>query len=413
MKSLHLTNAWHAESGGIATHYRSLLAEAERQRRDVALIVPGAANGITIRGTTRIHTVAAGKSVLNDSYRMIVPNRWPGVNGRVAEIVRQEQPDLIEVCDKYSLHYLAGLIRKGYFKGLSKRPVLIGMSCERMDDNLRIYLTKSKWGEAFARWYTKWIYFGFFDHHIVNSQHVAAELREASRGHVTERGIWVRPPGVELGEFGGAERDESWRRAIAPGGARIVLYAGRLAPEKNLDLLIDTFALLVKRGAYKLVVAGDGIERERLEARAEAEFPGKARFLGYIGDRKELARIYASADVFVHPNPAEPFGIAPLEAMASGLAFVGPASGGILTYSDSTNAWLTQADPESFAQAVEDTFGPGRESRITAAREMARRYHAREASERLLRLYEEFVTRGTATGADYISTPGTWLGFER
>jgi len=124
-----------------------------------------------------------------------MPNAWPGVSRRVVEILLEDQPDLIEICDKYSLHYLAGLIRKEYLKGFAKRPVLIGLSCERMDDNLGVYLTRSPVGKAFARWYMKWVYFGFFDHHIVNSEHVAMELREASRGHVRERGIYVRPPG--------------------------------------------------------------------------------------------------------------------------------------------------------------------------------------------------------------------------
>jgi alpha-1,6-mannosyltransferase len=51
--------------------------------------------------------------------------------------------------------------------------------------------------------------------------------------------------------------------------------------------------------------------------------------LGYIADRELLADILANCDVFLHPNPHEPFGIAPLEAMASRLALVAPDSGGV------------------------------------------------------------------------------------
>ncbi|MBM3760709.1 MAG: glycosyltransferase family 1 protein [Acidobacteria bacterium] len=195
MKTIHLTNAWHASSGGIATHYRSLLNEAERTGQQLAMVVPGAEDGVERKGSTRIHSVKAVVSPFNSAYRSIMPNAWPGVSRRVVEILLEDQPDLIEICDKYSLHYLAGLIRKEYLKGFAKRPVLIGLSCERMDDNLGVYLTRSPVGKAFARWYMKWVYFGFFDHHIVNSEHVAMELREASRGHVRERGIYVRPPG--------------------------------------------------------------------------------------------------------------------------------------------------------------------------------------------------------------------------
>src|SRR6202044_73830 len=75
-------------------------------------------------------------------------------------------------------------------------------------------------------------------------------------------------------------------------------------------------------------------------------------FLGHVADRETLADYYANADVFVHPNPREPFGIAPLEAMASGLALVAPNSGGVTSYAESTNAWLETPHAGAFAEAV-------------------------------------------------------------
>ncbi len=66
-------------------------------------------------------------------------------------------------------------------------------------------------------------------------------------------------------------------------------------------------------------------------------------FYGHVGARETLARLYASCDVFVHPNPREPFGIGPLEAMASGVPLVAPAAGGLLSYANDTNAWLAGA----------------------------------------------------------------------
>jgi len=47
----------------------------------------------------------------------------------------------------------------------------------------------------------KWVYFPFFDHHIVNSAYTAEELREASRGHITARNTWIRPMGIESDTF--------------------------------------------------------------------------------------------------------------------------------------------------------------------------------------------------------------------
>jgi glycosyltransferase involved in cell wall biosynthesis len=56
--------------------------------------------------------------------------------------------------------------------------------------------------------------------------------------------------------------------------------------------------------------------------------------------------------MLLHPNPREPFGIAPLEAMASGLPIVGPRSGGVTSYAREGNAVLVDPDPESFARAA-------------------------------------------------------------
>lgn len=402
MKSIHLTNAWHATSGGIATHYRSLLKEAELTGRQMVMVIPGERDGVENGRSTRIHTVAASPSPLNSAYRSIMPNQWPGVHSRVRQIILDEQPDLIEVCDKYSLHYLAGGIRKGFIQGLKKRPVLVGLSCERMDDNLGVYLTKSRLGKAFAAWYMKWVYFGFFDHHIVNSNHVADELRLAARGHITERGIWVRPPGVDLSCFKPTPQTRK---------TPTVLYAGRLAPEKNLPLLIDAFALLPEE--FRLIVAGDGIERPSLEAAAKQRFPGRARFLGHIHSKPELASLYAQASVFVHTNPAEPFGIAPLEAMASGIPLVAPNSGGILTYANASNAWLTKANAPAFAEAILSAFDSDlRQSRIEAALVTAAAYHAPQTARRFLEMYEQFMQNRIESEPDYRSTPGSWLGAE-
>ncbi len=420
MTSLHLTNAWHAKSGGIATYYRALLEAAEQDGRRMVLVVPGEHDTCQRNKHTRIYTVAAPLTRMNSGYRVIYPNRWPGVHHRVAEIVRQEQPDLIEVCDKYCLHYLAGAIRRGLFPGLEKRPVLVGMSCERMDDNLGVYLTKSRWGRAFARWYMKWIYFAFFDHHVTVSHHTAEELRLASRGHVRERGIWIRPNGVDLTRFSAAHRHpaQHTRLAQAAGGnpeTRLVLYAGRLAPEKNLPLLLDAFERVLQDFGhdYRLLIAGDGLERAALEQAAEARFPGYAHFLGHVGGREELARLYANADVFVHTNPAEPFGIAPLEAMASGTPLVAPDRGGITSFAHAGNAWLAPPEPEAFAAAIRGALqGPDREQRIAQALATAAALDWPVVARQYLDLYQQFVAHGSTIEPDFRSTPGTWLGSE-
>ena len=75
--------------------------------------------------------------------------------------------------------------------------------------------------------------------------------------------------------------------------------------------------------------------------------------IGHMGDADQLADLIANADAFVHPNHREPFGIAPLEAMASGLPVVVPDRGGVSSYANSDNAWIAQPDAQSFASAIQ------------------------------------------------------------
>jgi glycosyltransferase involved in cell wall biosynthesis len=104
-----------------------------------------------------------------------------------------------------------------------------------------------------------------------------------------------------------------------------------------------------------------------------------------------LADYYANADVFIHPNPREPFGIAPLEAMASGVPTVAPRSGGILSYAGNDNAWLVEANGEAFAAAIREAVNdPELAKRKTAKALQTARENTREHStDNLLATYDK------------------------
>ena len=141
MKTLHFTNSWHATSGGIATFYRALMEAANLRGHAMVLVVPGVEDATEEVGAHgRIHYVAAPLAPMNSGYRMMFPGKYITRGSRLRQILSDESPDIMEVCDKYTLNYFAGMLRTGMLGDVSCRPLTVALTCERMDDNVRAYL---------------------------------------------------------------------------------------------------------------------------------------------------------------------------------------------------------------------------------------------------------------------------------
>lgn len=150
----------------------------------------------------------------------------------------------------------------------------------------------------------------------------SAAVRDLTEHGVPRVALWQR--GVDTDRFRPDLRDEALHKSLAPDGELVVGYVGRLAPEKHVELLAGAARL----PGVRVVVVGDGPSEPALRG----ALPG-ATFLGRrTGD--ELARIFASFDVFAHTGPYETFCQTVQEAMASGLPVVAPAAGGPLDLVD-------------------------------------------------------------------------------
>lgn len=416
MKTLHLTNSWHPNSGGIRTFYSAMLEAANAEGHSMRLVVPAEESRVEEVGRFgRIYHVRAPKAPFSPSYRILYPHRALLPGGDVYRILVSEQPDLVEVCDKFTMNYLGGLLRVGMLPGIDFRPAVVGLSCERLDQTARTYA----FGESLSRWfassYLRWLYFPLADHHIAVSSFVADELRAVSNGHKVDRGVWIGAMGVNAGIFASQKPDARTRKellALAGGDetTRLLVYAGRMALEKNIPLLIGAMQLLTDACSphdYRLLMVGDGDARAELEAEAEQRTPGLIHFIGHRREAQDLARLLASCDAFVHPNPTEPFGIAPLEAMAAGLPLVAPNSGGVVTYANEDNAWLAPPEPEAFARAIQDVFVDHgeRQRRVEKARRDAEARTWPEAASHYLRLYRELHARVMRAGDGYSLDP--------
>lgn len=427
MKSVHLTNYYHKNSGGISTSFNNLMAAAERHERQVRLIVPGEKEAVEdINPFAKIYYVPARYSPIFDKrYRLMMPWQYLTKDSIIRKILLEEKPDIVEVTDKYTLSMLGAMLHKGHFKQLD-RPMLVHFSCERMDDNIESFLTGGRLGKWFARRLISNYTLPSFDFHIANSVYTADEFYDSvslelnagrserflnwcwqalrsPRVAVNER-VFVCPRGVNAAHFTPGRRSDDVRREmISRAGvsenAVILLYAGRLSPEKNIGLLPEIMRVLAKDETdYRLLVAGAGPLAEWLAKTGKQMAPGKIIQLDHL-DKETLADYYANADIFVHPNPKEPFGIAPLEAMASGVPTVAPKAGGVLSYATNENAWLVEPKAESFAAAIREIVANEtlRETKVQNALETARSNTREDATDRLFatydRIYEDFQER--------------------
>ena len=428
LKSVHITNYYHKNSGGISTSYNNLMAAAERHERYVRLIVPGETESVEeVNPYAKIYYVPAKQSpVFDKRYRVMMPWQYMQADSIIRKILLAEMPDVVEITDKYTLSLFGPMVRKKGFQQLG-RPMLVHFSCERMDDNIGSFLTKGKAGQWLARRVIGNYTLPSFDYHIANSAYTAEEFFDslsqeknsrrssrflnwcwryfaAPRVPASER-IFVCPRGVDAVQFSPEKssdevKREMRERAGIPEDTVTLLYAGRISPEKNIGLLADMMKILANDRShdFRLLVAGAGPLADWLKEQADEHFPGKIIQLGHL-DKETLSTYYANADVFVHPNPKEPFGIAPLEAMASGAPTVAPNSGGILSYATGDNAWLVEPTGDNFASAVREVIDDPveRDRRVANALDTAR-VNTREAStDRLFatydKLWEDFQSR--------------------
>lgn len=198
-------------------------------------------------------------------------------------------------------------------------------------------------------------------------------------------GIWSR--GVDAGLFNPERRSIDWRHQNGIQDDEVTIaFVGRLVLEKGLGIFADTIDLLQSRGLkVKALVVGDGPERERF-----AERLPDAVFTGYLSG-EDLARAYASSDIFFNASITETFGNVTLEAMACGLPLVcANATGSRSLVSDGRNGYLAaNLTPEAFADAIEKIIAdPARQQNMARESLEASKSYSWDAV--LGRLFEQY-----------------------
>lgn len=210
--------------------------------------------------------------------------------------------------------------------------------------------------------------------------------------------VTVVPNGIDPGRWRVAPGTRAAARARAGPGGPLVVFAGRLVPEKGLQTLLDCLPVLRRtRPGLRLLVAGAGGHLESL--RAQARRLRVARAVQWCGlvRAEDLAPLLAAADVAVVPSLYEPFGIVALEAAAVGTPLVVAETGGLLDLVG--NAVAAASFPAGDATALAAAINAILADPVAAAR-------AAERAARVIRRDYTWRAVATHTVAVYLRATG-------
>jgi alpha-1,6-mannosyltransferase len=369
---LQVANFYSQHSGGLRTTVDALGRAYVDGGFERVLVVPGPADADDDTASGRRITLRSPRLPGSGGYRVL-----PGP-GPVRAVLAELPPDHLELSDKLTLAALGG-----WAKTNDVRAVLL--SHERLDAILaprvprRVPLAAATdlWNRRLAR---------EFDAVVCPSAFAAAEFTRVGAANVT-----VVPLGVDLDVFHPlASHDEPAELDDDADEVRLVCV-GRLSREKRPDLAIETLRALRHRGiGARLWMIGDGPRRRLLERRAR-ELP--VIFTGHLHDRRQLAALLARAHVALAPCPYETFGLAALEALASGTPVVAPDEGAVPELVQAGRAAAAGAvarpDPLSFAATVLDVVRRPAEPQRGAARRRAEHYPWTRTAHELLRIHQK------------------------
>ena len=165
----------------------------------------------------------------------------------------------------------------------------------------------------------------------INQSDAVTSVSESLRKETYEnfkicKEIQVIPNFIDLRRFNKQRRDH-FRRAIAPNNERLIVHASNFRPVKRVSDVIKVFNKIADKIPSKLLMIGDGPERNRAEKECREIANGEhIRFLGKIDVVEEILSI---CDLFVLPSETESFGLAALEAMACQVPVISTNTGGL------------------------------------------------------------------------------------
>lgn len=350
MRVVQVANFYGPRSGGLRTAVDRLGAEYCARGHDVFLVVPGGHHDYQVlpSGVVRIQ-LPARRIPLTGGYRAVLP-------GPVTALLEQLGPQALEVSDRLTLRSLGRW-------GRDHDAVTVMISHERLDrllgQLLPRRLARSIADAANRR-----------TAHSYDAVVCTTAFAREEFDRIDAPNVVTVPLGVDLDQFHPRRHSTSMRGRWARPQQTLLVHCGRLSVEKHAHRSIDAVATLNDSGIdAKLLMVGEGPLRPRLQRQA-AGLP--VEFTGFIGCRDTVATILATADVALAPGPHETFGLAALEALASGTPAVVSRTSALAEILTADSGAAADNDAAAIARAV---------ATVIERPEAARRRNARRRAE--------------------------------
>lgn len=351
MRIVRVANFVSAESGGLRTALHGLGNGYVKAGHEAILIVPGAEHSDVITDQGRVITLPGMPAAGNR--RMLVRR------GPVIKLLEELAPDRLEVSDRSTLRWTGTWARR---RGIPTMMISHESLTARLAMLPPVLARAAVPFSDFANRRSARDY----DRIVCCTRWAASEFERLQVDNLLRI-----PLGVDLETFSPAHHDRELRDRYAARDQVLIVYAGRLAPEKEPERALDALELLRDSGVPAvLVVAGSGVLRERMEKRASATgLP--VRFLGFVHDRRDLAALLASADIALAPGPIETFCLSALESLACGTPVVASTRGGV---SEVVGEGGVAATGEAFVEGVRKLLAEPEADRRAQARARAEQF---------------------------------------
>jgi glycosyltransferase involved in cell wall biosynthesis len=332
MRIALFTETFLPKTDGIVTTLCQTIHHLRRLGHEVLIFSP--AGGVVEFENCRVVGMKSKAFPLYPELRLALPR------ASIRRVLTEFKPDILHVADP-ALLGIAGLYYGGgEFGGALHLPVVVSYHTD-LPNYLHYYglgfLERHVWKILRVRHSRATI-------NLCTSTLMVRQLQE----HGIERvALW--PGGVDADLFCPSRKSAEMHDRLTQGhtASPLLLYVGRLSPEKNLETLrpwLETFPNL------RLAFVGDGPQRKSLEK----YFEGLPAFFAGFLHGEELASAYASCDIFVMPSRTETLGLVVLEAMCSGLPVVAARAGGIPEMiQDGVSGYLVDSGDEAIDRIAE------------------------------------------------------------